>query len=40
MAANQPPERKTFVVKPLSLNLPRYDCVEDILELLEGPEHR
>ncbi|QNI30724.1 hypothetical protein H7849_16515 [Alloacidobacterium dinghuense] len=40
MAANQPRERKPFVVKPRSLNLPSYDCVEDILEFLEGPEHR
>lgn len=40
MAANQPRERKPFVVKPRSLNLPSYDSVEDMLEFLEGPEHR
>ena len=40
MAANQPRGPKRFVVKPRSLNLPSYDCVEEMLEFLEGPEHR
>ena len=39
-AAHHPPRRRRFVVKPRSLNLPSYDCVEDMLEFLEGPEHR
>jgi hypothetical protein len=40
MAVNQPRNRKPFVVKPRSLKLPSYDCVEEMLEILEGPEHR
>lgn len=40
MAANQPRSRKQFVVKPRSLNLPSYDCVEEMLEFLDGPEFR
>jgi len=40
MAVNHPSESKPFVVKPRSLNLPRYDCVEEMLESLEGPKHR
>ena len=39
-AAHRPQNRKQFVVKPRSLNLPSYDCVEDMLEFLEGQEHR
>lgn len=39
-AAKQPP-RKPFKVKPINLGLPRdFDKVEDLLEYLEGPEHR
>lgn len=42
MAARQPP-RKPFVVTPRKLGLPRglnYDNVAELLEELEGPEHR
>ncbi len=38
-AAKQPP-RKPFVVKPLNLGLPPFEKVEELLEYLEGPEHR
>lgn len=38
-AAKQPP-RKPFVVKPWNLSLPRFEKVEELLEYLEGPEHR
>lgn len=34
------PHRKPFKVKPINLGLPHYDKVEDLLEYLEGPEHR
>lgn len=42
MAANRP-SRKPFVVKPRKLGLPAgftYDNVEQMIERLEGPEHR
>jgi hypothetical protein len=42
MAARQPP-RRPFVVTPKKLGLPRglnYDNVAELLEELEGPEHR
>ena len=33
--------RKPFKVTPINLGLPRdFDKVEDLLEYLEGPEHR
>ena len=32
--------RKPFKVTPIDLGLPHYDKVEDLLEYLEGPEHR
>jgi len=32
--------RKPFSVKPINLGLPHYDKVEDLLEYLEGPDHR
>jgi len=38
-AAKQPP-RKPFVVKPWNLGLPPFEKVEELLEYLEGPEHR
>jgi hypothetical protein len=34
------PMRKPFKVKPLNLGLPHFTKVEELLELLEGPEHR
>ena len=40
MASKQPP-RKPFVVKPINLGLPHdFDKIEDLLDYLEGPEHR
>ena len=39
-AAKQPP-RRPFKVKPINLGLPRdFDKIEELLEYLEGPEHR
>ena len=38
-AAKQPP-RKPFKVKPFDLGLPPFTKVEELLEWLEGPEHR
>jgi len=38
-AAKQSP-RKPFVVKPWNLGLPPFEKVEELLEYLEGPEHR
>lgn len=38
-AAKQPP-RKPFKVKPFNLGLPPFTKVEELLEWLEGPEHR
>lgn len=32
--------RKPFKVKPLNLGLPPFTKVEELLEWLEGPEHR
>jgi hypothetical protein len=32
--------RKPFRVKPLDLRLPEFTKVEELLEWLEGPEHR
>lgn len=38
-ASKQPP--KPFKVKPINLGLPRdFDKIEELLEYLEGPEHR
>lgn len=39
MAAKQP-ARKPFVVKPMKLGLPHFEKVEELLEYLEGPDHR
>jgi hypothetical protein len=39
--ASKPPARKPFKVTPINLGLPRdFDKVEDLIEYLEGPEHR
>lgn len=39
-AAKQPLHRP-FKVKPINLGLPRdFDKIEELLEYLEGPEHR
>ena len=41
LTASNPPTRKPFRVTPINLGLPRdFDKVEDLLEYLEGPEHR
>jgi hypothetical protein len=34
------PARKPFKVTPLKMGLPPFEKVEELLELLEGPEHR
>ncbi len=34
------PARKPFVVKPMKLGLPHFEKVEELLEYLEGPDHR
>jgi len=39
MAAKRP-SRKPFVVKPINLGLPHFEKVEELLEHLEGPDHR
>jgi hypothetical protein len=39
LTTKQPP-RKPFKVKPINLGLPHYDKTEDLLEYLEGPDHR
>ena len=39
MAAKQPTQ-KPFVVKPMKLGLPHFEKVEELLEYLEGPDHR
>jgi hypothetical protein len=36
----KPAPRKTFKVTPINLGLPHYDKAEDLLEFLEGPDHR
>ena len=41
LTAAKQPVRKPFKVTPINLGLPRdFDKVEDLLEYLEGPEHR
>jgi hypothetical protein len=35
-----PAPRKPFKVTPINLGLPHYDKAEDLLESLEGPDHR
>jgi hypothetical protein len=39
MAAKRP-AAKPFRVKPFDLDLPPFEKVEELLEYLEGPEHR
>jgi hypothetical protein len=34
------PSRKPFKITPINLGLPHYDKAEDLLEFLEGPDHR
>ena len=43
LMASVKPERKRFVVRPKPLGLPRglsYDNAEELLEALEGPQHK
>src|ERR1035441_5576660 len=40
LAASKQPVRKPFRVKPWSLGLPPFEKVEELLEYLEGPDHR
>jgi hypothetical protein len=40
LTAAKQPARKPFVVKPWKLGLPHFDKVEEMLEYLEGPDHR
>ena len=38
--SRQQPVRKPFRIKPLDLGLPPFEKVEELLEYLEGPDHR
>jgi hypothetical protein len=40
LTAAKAPARKPFVVKPMKLGLPHFEKVEELLEYLEGPDHR
>jgi hypothetical protein len=43
LTASKGQNRKPFVVKPFTLGLPpgmSYDKVSELLEILEGPEHK
>ena len=40
LTAAKQPARKPFVVKPMNLGLPPFEKVEELLEYLEGPDHR
>ena len=40
LTTHEKPARKPFKVTPINLGLPHYDKVEDLLEYLEGPDHR
>ena len=40
LTASKRPTRKPFRVKPLNLGLPPFEKVEELLEYLEGPDHR
>ncbi|SPE43654.1 conserved hypothetical protein [Candidatus Sulfotelmatobacter sp. SbA7] len=40
LAASKQPVRKPFRVKPWSLGLPPFEKAEELLEYLEGPDHR
>jgi hypothetical protein len=40
LTAAKLPASKPFVVKPWNLQLPEFEKVEELLEYLEGPDHR
>jgi hypothetical protein len=40
LTASKQPVRKPFRVKAWSLGLPPFEKVEELLEYLEGPDHR
>jgi len=40
LTAHKQPARKPFRVKPLDLGLPPFEKVEELLDYLEGPDHR
>jgi hypothetical protein len=40
LTATKQPIRKAFVVKPIKLGLPHFEKVEELIESLEGPDHR
>lgn len=40
LTASRQPVRKPFRVKPWNLGLPPFEKVEELLECLEGPDHR
>jgi len=40
LTASKHPVRKPFRVKPWNLGLPPFEKVEELLEYLEGPDHR
>lgn len=40
LTVSKKPVRKPFRVKPWSLGLPPFEKVEELLEHLEGPDHR
>jgi hypothetical protein len=40
LTAAKLPARKRFVVRPWNLQLPEFEKVEELLEYLEGPDHR
>jgi hypothetical protein len=40
LTATKQPIRKPFVVKPIKLGLPHFEKVEELIESLEGPDHR
>ena len=40
LTASKQPVRKPFRVKPWNLGLPPFEKVEELLEHLEGPNHR
>ena len=41
LTAAKQPARRPFKVKPINLGLPRdFDKIEELIEYLEGPEHR
>jgi hypothetical protein len=40
LMASKQPVRRPFQVKPWNLGLPPFEKVEELLEYLEGPDHR